>query len=243
MDVDVVERWIVRLLYAWVVVSMASTTAFAAREANLGPLFDWPPAHSRFSWLQILPMLVVLPAAVILVRGIVRGRLQPALAGVGIVVLPLAAYALGGFLVIEDSKQVQFCRSCHAMAPIVDSLTGNEGLAALHYRTGRISRDEACYVCHSGYGIWGTFDAKLAGLRHMLHTVTGKYDTPLALHGTFDIDSCLSCHARAEAFRAVEAHRDPDLQKALVAREMSCVGVCHDAPHPSAALEGGRQNP
>lgn len=214
--------------------------AIAAPEQGLGPLFDWSAHETRFSWMQILPLLAAFPAMGILGVGLVRGRLKPAIAAAGIVFFPVAAYALGMFLIVEDSKKVEFCGSCHVMSPIVKSLNGPEGLAALHYRTGRISHDEACFVCHSGYGMWGTVGAKLAGVRHMLHTVTGRYDTPLALRGTFDINSCLGCHARAEAFRAVEAHRDPDLQKALVAHEMSCVGVCHDPPHPEAALAGDR---
>jgi nitrate/TMAO reductase-like tetraheme cytochrome c subunit len=214
--------------------------AMAGAEPSLGPLFDWPPSASPVSWLQILPLLVAFPALGIVGLGLVRGRLKPAIAVAGIVLFPLASYALGMFLIVEDSKKVEFCGSCHVMAPIAGSLRGGEGLAALHFRTGRISHDEACFVCHSGYGIWGTVDAKLAGVRHMLHTVTGNYDTPLALHGTFDINSCLGCHARAEAFRAVEAHRDLDTQKALVGREMSCVGICHDLPHPESALVGDR---
>jgi nitrate/TMAO reductase-like tetraheme cytochrome c subunit len=143
-------------------------------------------------------------------------------------------------LILEHSKEVPFCGSCHVMTPIVASLGGTEGLAASHFRRGAVSHDEACYVCHSGYGIWGTVDAKLAGIRHMLHTVTGHYEVPIRHRGPFDIDSCLNCHARAEAFRTIEAHRDPDLQKALVTREMGCTGICHEAAHPDAALMGGQ---
>lgn len=230
----------VRVAAGFLGVVAAQTLAMAATDAGLGPLFDWPPSRSQFSWLQILPLLAAFPAIVILLVGLVRGRLKPAIAGAGIVLLPLAAYALSTFLIVENSKSVEFCGSCHVMGPIVKSLDGTEGLAALHFRTGRISHDEACFVCHSGYGIWGTVNAKLAGLRHMLHTVTGNYDVPLELHGTFDINSCLGCHARAQAFRDVEAHRDLDTQKSLLAHEMSCVGICHDAPHPEAALDGTR---
>jgi nitrate/TMAO reductase-like tetraheme cytochrome c subunit len=233
----------VRAGLGWIIVGIACGAAAAATPAghdNLGPLFNWPPSPPGFQWLHALPILAALPAVGILGRGLLRGRLHPALAAAGVAVFPLAAYALGMFLIVEESKGVEFCGSCHVMSPIVRSLNGTEGLAALHFRTGRISHDEACYICHSGYGIWGTFDAKMAGLRHMLHTVTGNYDTPLKLHGSFDINSCLSCHARAEAFRAVEAHQDPDLQNALVSREMSCVGICHDPPHPETALNGER---
>jgi hypothetical protein len=99
---------------------------------------------------------------------------------------------------------------------------------------------DACFVCHSGYGIWGTLDAKMAGLMHMVRTATGYYMLPIALNWPFDIDACLGCHATAQRFRAVDMHQDPDIQKALVAREMSCTGVCHPAAHPDAALTGGQ---
>ena len=82
------------------------------------------------------------------------------------------------------------------------------------------------------------------------HSRAGAETNPLArtlssevasikLNGTFDIDSCLGCHAFAPSFRAVEAHQDPDLQKQLLSREMGCTGICHPAAHPEAALTGG----
>lgn len=203
------------------------------------PLFSWPPSHRGLDWLQILPLVAALPAAAILLTGVVRGRLVPAVATAGIVFLPIAAYALGGLLIMEDSKTVRFCGSCHIMTPIALSLTDDgDALATVHYRRGLVSHDEACFVCHSGYGIWGTIDAKMAGIRHMLRTVTGDYKFPIQLAGPFDIGSCLNCHARAATFRAVVAHQDPDTQQALAKGEMSCTGVCHSSGHPEKALNG-----
>jgi cytochrome c nitrite reductase small subunit len=203
------------------------------------PLFSWPPPHRGLDWLQILTIVAAVPAAAILLVGLVRGRLMPAAATAGIVFLPVAAYALGALLVMEDSKTVSFCGSCHIMTPIVASLNADgDSLAAIHYRSGRVSHDAACFVCHSGYGIWGTVDAKMAGVRHMLRTVTRTYVFPIEHHGPFDIDSCLNCHARAATFRAVAEHQDPDTQQALFKREMSCTGVCHPAAHPEDALKG-----
>ena len=72
----------------------------------------------------------------------------------------------------------------------------------------------------------------------MWHELRGTYEYPLAMRRPFDIDSCLDCHRHAPKFRAVEAHMDPDLQKALVAREMSCTGACHPSAHPPEALNG-----
>lgn len=208
--------------------------------ADPTPLFSWPPPHRGFEWLQILPILAAMPAAAIVLVGIVRGRLVPAVATAGVVFLPVAAYALGMLLIMEDSKDVRFCGSCHVMTPIVASLEkdGGDSLAAMHYQRGRVSHEQACFVCHSGYGIWGTLDAKVAGVRHMLKTAMRSYTFPIEHVGPFDIDSCLNCHAQAATFRAVDAHQDPDTQQALFKREMSCTGICHTAAHPEDALNG-----
>jgi hypothetical protein len=185
-------------------------------------------------------LLAALPAAAILLFGLVRGSLSPALGAAGLF-LPIAAFGLGSLLVIEDSKQVTFCGSCHVMVPLVASLAADDGsLASIHYARGLVPHDTPCYTCHSGYGIWGTVDAKKAGIMHMLHTITGEYPMPLAMRAPFDINACLGCHAHAPSFRAVEAHQSPDLQKALIAREMSCTGLCHPAAHPESALTGGK---
>lgn len=206
-----------------------------------GPLFASPPVEPAVDWIRVLPLLPAIPAILILLIGLVRGRLHPSLAVAGIVGLPIAAYGLGALMLLETSKDVRFCGSCHVMTPIVASLSdaSNESLAAIHYTRGLVPTGDACYVCHSGYGIWGTLDAKKAGVMHMVRTVTGRYALPIVLHGTFDIESCLTCHAGAASFRSVEEHQDPDLQRALLDRTMSCTGVCHPAAHPEAALTGG----
>lgn len=206
-----------------------------------GPLFVSPPIQAAVQWSHVLPLLVAAPAAAILVWGLVWGRLPPAVAVAGLVFLPAAAYGLGVLMLLETSKDLSFCGSCHVMTPLVASLSDatNGSLAATHYTRGLVPTTHACYVCHSGYGIWGTFDAKRAGFMHMVRTVTGRYALPIALHGTFDIDSCLGCHAGADSFRAVEAHQDPDMQQALLDGAMRCTGTCHPAAHPEDALTGG----
>ena len=219
--------------------ALAHTAWAAVVGEGATPLFAWPPAHRGLDWLQILPLLVAIAAAPILLIGILRGRLIPAVATAGIVFLPLAAYGLGALLIMEDSKTVTFCGSCHVMTPIAASLTADgDSLAAVHYRRGLVSHEEACFVCHSGYGIWGTVDAKMAGVRHMLRTVANDYKFPIQLAEPFDIGSCLNCHARAASFRGVAAHQDPDTQQALMKGELTCTGVCHAAGHPAEALNG-----
>ena len=203
------------------------------------PLFAGPPAAHGIHWLAVLALVVGGAAAVLLLWGLIRGRLPPSYAAVA-VVLPIAAYGLASLHMLEGSKQVTFCGSCHVMTPILNSLQSNDGsLASIHYARGLVPHDQACFTCHSGYGIWGGVDAKMAGVMHMVRTATGWYTLPITHNGPFDIDSCLGCHASAASFRAVEAHQDPDLQKQLLAREIGCTGICHPAAHPEAALTGG----
>ncbi len=206
---------------------------------DTSPLFAGPSAAHGIQWVAVLALVVGGMAAILLLWGLVRGRL-PAGYGMAAVFLPIAAYGLASLHMLEGSKQVSFCGSCHVMGPIVKSLQGNdETLASIHYNRGLVPHDQACFTCHSGYGIWGGVDAKMAGVMHMVRTATGWYTLPLKLNGTFDINSCLGCHAYAPSFRAVEAHQDPDLQKQLLSHELSCTGVCHPAAHPEAALTGG----
>ena len=208
--------------------------------APTGPLFI-SSSVAAVEWIRLLPILVAVPAMLILAWGLVRGRL-PAPMGVMGLVLTVAAYGLGMLMVMEESKDVRFCGSCHVMTPIVASLSATDGssLAAVHFTRGLVPTNEACYTCHSGYGIWGTFGAKKAGTMHMLHNLTGHYALPLELNGPFDIASCLGCHAGAASFRAVEAHQDPDVQQALLRHTMACTGTCHPAAHPAEALTGVR---
>ena len=202
------------------------------------PLFAGPAAAQGIHWLPMLASLAGVAAALLLLTGLIRGRL-PASYAVAAVLLPIAAYALAGLHMIEGSKEVTFCGSCHVMTPLLKSLQANDGsLAATHYARGLVPHDQACFTCHSGYGIWGGLDAKMAGVMHMVRSATGRYSLPLEMNSPFDIDSCLGCHAHTSTFRGVEAHQDLDLQKLLLAREMSCTGVCHPAAHPAEALGG-----
>lgn len=204
---------------------------------QLGPLFVHPKDPSYF-W--ILVVVVAVPVLVVALMVLVRGRLPPALSAMAFLLLPPFGYVLGDINLLEQSKKVTFCGSCHeTMSPLLVALRQDEEtLAAHHFRVGAVSHVDACYKCHSGYGIWGDVSAKMAGVEHMLHTITGGFDYPLEPRNEFDIDSCLSCHAEAVPFRAVDTHRDPDMQQALLAGEMSCTGVCHPPAHPDWALNG-----
>jgi hypothetical protein len=204
---------------------------------ELGPLFVAPVEPDRMG--LIITFFAVAVIAVSLIA-LVRGRLPNAFSSSILLLLPVFGYVLGNMHVLEESKRVEFCGSCHAtMSPIVEAMRSDtEYLSSIHYRRGAVPYDNACYRCHGGYGLWGDAQAKFAGVRHMMNTITGGYELPLQKSGTFDITSCLDCHAQAAPFREQETHRDPDLQQSLLTGEIGCVGLCHPAPHPPEALEG-----
>ena len=203
---------------------------------DLGPLFVHPNAP-QYLWL--VGIAAVVPAVVIAMIGLIRARLPAALSVPGVILIPIFAYLIGSLVLLEESKSVAFCGSCHEpMAPLVASLDQDNGsLASIHWRRGAVSHVDACFQCHSGYGVWGTLDAKLAGFSHMIHTVTGHYEYPLKAR-RFDINSCLGCHAESIPFRAQEAHHDRELQAQLLAGTIGCVGTCHPDAHPAQALTG-----
>ena len=201
-----------------------------------------PPADVHWFWIVVL--VPAIPAIALLLIALVRGHFPGGrLMGGGLAaatwLLTVAAYGFGAIHLTEAAKSVEFCGSCHVtMAPLVQSLsTDHDSLASIHYQRGAVSRVEACYTCHSGYGIWGTVAAKRSGLGHMWRTLTRDYQFPLEHKGPFDIDSCLNCHAGTPAFD-IEDHRDPDLAQAMLDREIGCTGDCHPAAHPDDALLG-----
>jgi len=211
-------------------------------DETLGPLFEAP---SEFAILPIvincLAICSILVALFALVRGrVLSDRLFSGAYSVALLMLPVFAYVLGDVFLLEESKQAEFCGSCHtAMSPLFESLESDtDTLATIHYQRGAVDRGEACYQCHSGFGTYGTLNAKLSGIKHMVSTLTGDYEYPLELHGKFDLASCLSCHATSVSFRAEGAHRDPDLQRQLLAGDLSCADSCHPPAHPPEALRG-----
>ena len=164
-------------------------------------------------------------------------------------VLPLVLLAIGNFATLEYATEVQFCGSCHTtMKPYIDDLHNkkSESLASLHSQN-RFSPGTECYSCHANYGLHGTLEAKLTGLRHVYKYNTGTYHLPLKMPEPFQNTLCLKCHNGAKRFMAQEIHLD----KGQVAEELrtnqtecvSCHGPAHDvAPVKKAGSvsQGGR---
>src|SRR5690606_19599355 len=85
----------------------------------------------------------------------------------GLLLLPSFVLVGASATVLEETKKVDSCRSCHVMHPFVDDLRdpNSATLAARHYKNGWIPADQ-CYQCHTTYGAHGTLEGKRDGLRH-----------------------------------------------------------------------------
>lgn len=207
---------------------------------TVGPLFVHPgDVGEPIFW--VLPAGFAVAGALVCVVGLVRGRLDKTLLVSGVIFVPAIAYTLSDFVLMSRSKATSFCTSCHVMQPVADSThdADNGSLAAIHVTRGAVPTATSCYTCHSGYGIWGGVNAKVAGIRHMVSTVTGNYEFPLQLRGPYDISSCLACHAESAEFRsetAMPVHEA--VAEALLSGEMGCAGACHPQAHPAESLSG-----
>jgi nitrate/TMAO reductase-like tetraheme cytochrome c subunit len=133
--------------------------------------------------------------------------------------------------VMEETKSVDSCNSCHVMEPFVNDMQDDSSatLAAQHVKNSWIPKNQ-CYQCHTTYGVHGTLAAKRDGFRHWLLYVTQTYEEPIQYSGSYPNVNCTSCHAGSPDFQAVEAHAS--LRERLANDRVSCAS-CHGPPHPA----------
>src|SRR5437588_2885666 len=103
--------------------------------------------------VAVTVVLIVILAAVPRITVTRSGKI---LAFLGLFLLPAIAGWAGFDRHMERSKETSFCLSCHIMAPYGRSLTVDEKnwLPAAHYQNNRVSRDHACYTCHTNYALY-----------------------------------------------------------------------------------------
>lgn len=170
----------------------------------------------------------------ILVQYVYRKRLSHGLYHrlllVGLFLLPLVATWSTTATVMDGTKSVQACMSCHVMHPFVNDMTNPDSptLAARHYKNEWIAKDQ-CYACHVSYGVTGTMEGKRDGLRHWLHYVTNSYPDPIQFVGSYPNSNCLSCHASTSQWARVTSHQA--LMGEFAADRIACIS-CHGPPHP-----------
>lgn len=153
----------------------------------------------------------------------------------GLFVLPTSASFVGNAANLETTKSLSFCGSCHVMAFYVDDVRDpdSQSLAAAHARL-EVFRDEACYACHSDYGMFSGVTTKIGGMRHVLEFYTDDWSEPghppPALYEPYDGRKCQACHHLKHPGAPLE-HRVHE--EKIASREISCVAAgCHGPPHP-----------
>lgn len=197
----------------------------AERGVSVGEMMRWAGIFSIFLALIIL----------LFIEFIFKGRMNRmnyrVLLIISLFVLPVIIGLGTSVTVLETTKSVQSCGSCHVMDPFVYDLydSGSSTLAARHYKNRWISEYQ-CYTCHTTYGAHGTFEGKRDGFRHWLLFVTQTWDEPISYSGSYPNMNCTACHGGTTAFQDIPSHQA--LSSKLRADEVSCTS-CHGPAHPT----------
>ncbi len=152
----------------------------------------------------------------------------------GLFVLPTVSLTGTAVVVLEGSKAVSSCASCHSMDPYISDMLSpaSSTLAARHYRNKWIA-DDQCYECHTTYGIHGTMNAKLDGMRDWWDYVTDNWQRPIQFVGKYPDSICLDCHEGTPRYENSWPHHQ-GVFEAEKTGEVNCI-FCHGPPHPTAA--------
>lgn len=153
----------------------------------------------------------------------------------GLAVLPLMVTFLSYQHGFSSSETVDSCGACHVMRAFVADLRdpSSQSLAATHYKN-RFIQQHQCYTCHSDYGMFGTFRAKVEGLSHVVHWVSGTYTMPIKIAHPYSNLRCLACHGESQRFLTAASHSN-EVMPQLVSGTLSCL-ECHGPAHTP---EGG----
>ena len=151
-------------------------------------------------------------------------------------VLPVLAFVFGASSHLENSKQTDFCLSCHAMKPYGESLKINDSyyIPAVHSQNALIPSEKACYTCHTTYTMFGGLKVKLQGLKHFFIQYLGKPPEHIELYTPFANRECLHCHDGARSFEESPIHEG--IMETLKNDELSYT-ECHNLFHEVAELD------
>jgi cytochrome c-type protein NapC len=193
--------------------------------------------------LTLIGVSLALALLIALRVGLTRSRGGKVLAFMALGVLPVIAL-WGGFEEHMDrATSTGFCLSCHVMTDYGQSLHYDDAgyIPAVHYQNNFVPPEHACYTCHTDYALFGTFKAKLHGLRHIYVQYLGTVPKPadIKLYEPFPNETCLHCHLGARKFEEVNGHhKRPDLLQKVKSSQLSCISSgCHDTIHDLGDLK------
>ena len=157
-----------------------------------------------------------------------------------LLVVPVFAGTAGLSEHVEKSKETEFCLSCHVMEQYGKSLhiDDRSHIPAVHYQNHLVPHGQACFTCHTTYTLFGDYNAKLHGLRHVYIQYLGTIPKKIALYVPYNNRECLHCHQGARSFEEGAVHNlDPATLPAIKANKLSCIsGGCHETVHDIANL-------
>jgi hypothetical protein len=210
----------------------------AAPLAAQAPVTEYQaPKDYAIEWAGRISLLGVVVAAgligyvLLFRRKYVTAGTSQWLLFIGVCVMPVPVMVLGSAVGLERAKDISFCASCHVMQGFVDDMRdpASGRLAAVHFKNRYIQRSH-CYVCHTDYGVFGTLQAKLAGVGHIYKDATGSYTLPVRIAQPYRFTICLDCHAQSARFDAVPRHAG--VIGKVLAGKATCTG-CHGLSHPA----------
>src|SRR3989338_11431589 len=149
-----------------------------------------------------------------------------------IVVVPAVFTLVMVPVAFHRSKAVEFCNSCHSMAPFVESLKDPkvQALATKHYQRRWVAHDQ-CAVCHTDYDFLGQVDAKWRGLKHIAAYYLDPKPKSPQLYSPYRNINCLQCHEGTQVFVDNPIHMASIEQ--IQSDEISCLS-CHRPIHPES---------
>ncbi len=220
------------LLPAWAFAATAASGREGPSSSGQDPIEFY---GSRFLTATLIFGAALLLFSLIRFRGRVEGPWPWALLVAGVLIVPSLSTMFGTLLVFQRAEQVEFCGSCHkAMQTYVDDMRNpnSESLAAVHFRNRYIPRNQ-CYTCHTSFGMFGTFQAKLAGVVDVQRYYMGRFHPPLKMREAYRNDDCLKCHSGAVKW----SRNHSELKDSILAGRMRCI-ECHGKSHPAHKVQG-----
>jgi nitrate/TMAO reductase-like tetraheme cytochrome c subunit len=192
----------------------------------------------------------ILIAVTILLALVVSFRVEMTRATSGKILAFIALFALPAIAVrqgfdahMEQAKATNFCLSCHIMEPYGQSLQIDDPsfVPATHYQNHLVSTEQTCFTCHTTYTMFGDYQAKLRGLRHLYVQYLGTRPKPedIKLYVPFNNRECLHCHAGMRKFEEATQHRrTPEMLGQMRTNQLSCTkSDCHEFIHDVGNLK------
>ncbi|MBL8206632.1 MAG: NapC/NirT family cytochrome c [Blastocatellia bacterium] len=185
--------------------------------------------------IAIIALSIVLIAILIIHPSVTATRGGKILAFVAILILPIVSGGFGVSEHLQRSKTTEFCLSCHVMEDYGKSLHIDDKsfIPAVHYQNGLVPREQACFTCHTDYTMYGDFNAKLRGLKHVYVQYLGKPAQPIKLYQPYNNRECLHCHQNSRSYLENETHtKEPDRLEKMKTNQLSCSTTdCHNIVH------------